>query len=143
MNWGKGIVLAFTLFIIFIVSIVVRVFSEDFDLVADNYYAKELYFEKKQEKQANLRELGKKIVVTQEKNQVLFDFSDINGLTKGQIYFYHLSKKMNDVKANIDLRGGKKQIIDKKQLVKGAYKIIFDWSANGKEYFQQEQIYIQ
>ena len=38
MNWGKGVTIAFVLFVGFIMFMVVGAFRQNFDLVADDYY---------------------------------------------------------------------------------------------------------
>ena len=47
MNWGNRIILVFVCFIAFILSMVTRAFQQDFDLVAEDYYAQELNYQKK------------------------------------------------------------------------------------------------
>ena len=44
MNWGKGIAIAMGAFMIFIVTLVVKVNSVNFELVSDTYYEDELLF---------------------------------------------------------------------------------------------------
>ena len=53
MNWGKGVTIAFILFVGFIMFMVVGAFRENFDLVSDDYYLEEINYQDKINQKAN------------------------------------------------------------------------------------------
>ena len=140
MNWGNRIVLAFVLFAAFIGYMVVRAFQEDFDLVAEDYYAQEINYEDKMVKLANAKNSEQQISIKQETEYVLVEFSDQT--VSGTIEFYHPSKELFDKTYKINLKDGSQQIA-KEDLVPGNYRININWNAEGKDFLQESKIYIR
>ena len=61
----------------------------------------------------------------------------------GEIHFYHPARKDFDKRFPIARNEEGIQEITKSQLVKGLYRVNLTWTSNGKDYFQQENIFIQ
>jgi len=87
-NWGTGIVIAFALFMIFILSFVYKVQSNqkyDNELVTDEYYKKEATVQVDIEKKQNANALKNLVVIKKVKDGISvefpadFDYSKING----------------------------------------------------------------
>lgn len=140
MNWGNRIVVAFVCFAAFIGYMVVRAFQEDFDLVAEDYYAKEIAYQDKLDKLSNASKDEKTVSIVQTAQAITLTFTD---KAKGEIQFYHPSRKLFDRSFDIALNNGLQQSIDKEDLVPGNYRINISWKVDGKEYLQQSSIYIQ
>ena len=140
MNWGNKIVLAFILFAACIGYMVVRAFQENFDLVAEDYYAKEIAYQQKLNKLSNTSEDGKEVQVQQTPESVLLTFPD---KAEGEIHFYHPSRKMFDRTFEISLKDDLKQSINKSELIAGNYRVNITWKTNNIDYLQQSSIYIQ
>ena len=140
MNWGNRIVLAFACFAAFIGYMVVGAFQEDFDLVAEDYYAKELNFEQKMIKRANMEELGKPIEITQAVSHLELIFPE--GEASGTIEFYHPSREMFDRSYPIALTNGA-QKISKEELVPGNYRVNIHWSDGDRQLLHESKVYIQ
>ena len=65
-NWGTGIVIAFALFITFILSYVFKVQSNDkydHELVVEDYYKKEMLVQGNIERQQNANALANKVII--------------------------------------------------------------------------------
>ena len=140
MNWGNRIVVAFVLFAAFIGYMVVKAFQEDFDLVAEDYYAQEINYEQKMVKLANAESLGKKVDSRQEAKNLVFKFPDRN--VSGTVQFYHPSREIFDKTFDITPSEGL-QVISKQELIPGNYRININWNADGKDYLQESKIFIQ
>ncbi|WP_420318564.1 FixH family protein [Ekhidna sp.] len=141
MNWGNKIVVAFILFAAFIGYMVVRAFQEDFDLVAEDYYAQEINYQQKLNKLANAADKEKSVIVKQKGDEIFLTFPDAQA--EGSIHFYHPSRKMFDREFEIDLTAGKTQKIDRSQLIAGSYRVNITWQTADQDYYQQSSIYIQ
>lgn len=141
MNWGHRIVLAFVLFAAFIGYMVVRAFQEDFDLVAEDYYAQEINYQSKLEKLSRTADAGKEVQVKQVGSEVVLTFpaSDITG----EIVFYHPSRKIFDRSFAIATSEDAKQVISGDELIAGNYRVKISWTNEGQEYYQQSSIYLQ
>lgn len=139
MNWGNRIVVVFILFATFIGYMVTRAFQEDFDLVAEDYYAQEINYEQKLVKLANAQSQNE-IEIDQDVETVRITFPDQNA--EGTIEFYHPSRKMFDKTYQIALNEGS-QLITKEELVPGNYRVNINWSVDGKDYLQESKIFIR
>ena len=140
MNWGNRIVLVFVAFAAFIGYMVVRAFQEDFDLVAEDYYAQEINYQDKLNKLSNAAGEGKSVLVKQRNGEIALTFPDKEA--EGTIHFYHPSSKIFDRNFQITLKDGV-QNIDRSELIAGSYRVNITWKANDMDYFQQSSIYIQ
>ncbi|MFK7952213.1 MAG: FixH family protein [Ekhidna sp.] len=141
MNWGKSIVLAFVLFAAFILFMVVRAFQEDFDLVAEDYYAQEIGYQKKLEQKANYEKLDTKVLVQLNAENVSITFPE-DQQPKGEIHVYHPSHKALDKRFEINTTNSNQQVVSMNEFIQGQYRINITWESGGVEYFQQEKIYI-
>lgn len=141
MNWGHKIVVAFVLFAAFIGYMVVRAFQEDFDLVAEDYYAQEINYQDKIDKLNRTAVAEKEVLVQQVGKNVEITFP--SGNVSGEIQFYHPSRKIFDRSFPISLDVSAKQTISGEELIAGNYRVKISWENEGEEYYQQSSIYIQ
>ena len=142
-NWGTKIALSFVLFGVFILYMVVQAFREDFDLVTENYYQEELQYQERIQEKANLLQSGDEIVIESNEKDVLFKFPESFSEAEGIIYFYHPSRKLFDKTFQVALNEQNQQSINTEELVKGRYKVKVSWKADGLNYFQEKEIYLQ
>jgi len=144
-NWGTGIVIAFGLFMTFILFFVFKVQSDskyDNELVVDEYYKQELKFEKQMEKEQNASDMSEKIEISTSEAgiQILFP-SDLNlTLIQGKVSLYRPSNKKLDFEVPISL-SGPHLLIPKNTLVGGRWDISIDWTYDGKEFLNKKTIY--
>lgn len=140
MNWGYKIVVAFICFAAFIGYMVVRAFQENFDLVAEDYYAQEISYQDKLNKLSNAAEDDKTVMVRQVGGEIELTFPEN---AKGKIHFYHPSRKLFDKTYDINLSNEYVQLVKKSDLVPGSYRVNITWNSDKEEYYQQTKIYIQ
>ena len=144
-NWGTGIVIAFGLFIIFILSFVYKVQSNqkyDNELVTKDYYKKEALVQGDIEKQENANALTNKVTIEKTADGVKiqfpadFDYSKING----KVSLYRPSSQKLDFEINISL-SSPHLLIPKSNLAGGLWDISIDWNYDGVDYLNKETIY--
>lgn len=140
MNWGKGIVFAFIGFAGFIGYMVTRAFQEDFDLVTEDYYAREINYQQKLVKLANTKAKGAKVSISQGSEQIAIEFAN-RGAT-GTIEFYHPSRELFDKVYTIELKN-RKQLIEKSDLIAGNYRVYIDWTVNGQHFLQESKLFVR
>lgn len=140
MNWGNRIVLAFVCFAGFIGYMVTRAFQEDFDLVTEDYYAREINYDQKLLKLSNTKSTGRSVVITQETDHIRVEFPD--KYADGTIEFYHPSRQLFDKTFEINLREGVQRIA-KVDLVRGNYRVNISWKADGGDFLQESKIFIR
>lgn len=146
-NWGTGIVIAFGLFIVFILSFVYRVQSNqkyDNELVTDEYYKKEALVQGDIEKQENANALTNKVTIekTAEGMKIQFpadfDYSKING----KVSLYRPSSQKLDFEISISL-SSPHLLIPKSNLAGGLWDISIDWEYDGVKYLNKDSFRIE
>lgn len=145
LSWGKGILITYLGFVSGIAFLVYRSTVEKIDLVTDNYYEKTLIYQKQIDKLNNTMSLMKKIKIEYpdiEENSYLNITYPIKP-DKGEIVFYRPSDASSDFSIDVSADECLLQKIDLKHVKKGLWKLKFEWSSSGVEYFQEEVILIQ
>ena len=141
-NWGTGIVIAFGLFIIFILSFVYKVQSNqkyDNELVTKDYYKKEALVQGDIEKQENANALTNKVTIEKTAEgmkiqfPVDFDYSKING----KVSLYRPSSQKLDFEIPISL-SSPHLLIPKSSLAGGLWDISITWNYDGVEYLNKD-----
>ncbi|WP_296682816.1 FixH family protein [Flavobacterium sp.] len=145
-NWGTGIVIAFGLFMAFILYFVIEVQSNskyDNDLVVEEYYKHDAQFGKEMQRTQNAQNLVEKpkVIVTQEGVLITFPSVFVPKKIKGTVSLYRPSNKKMDFEIPISI-SEPTLLIPKKSLVGGRWDINMEWQYEGKSYLTKETIYI-
>ena len=145
-NWGTGIVIAFGLFMIFILSFVYKVQSNqkyDNELVTDEYYKKEATVQADIEKKQNANALKNLVVIKEVEEGISvefptdFDYSKING----KVSLYRPSSQKLDFEIPISL-SSPHLLIPKSNLAGGLWDISIDWEYDGVKYLNKNSFRI-
>ena len=146
-NWGTAIVIAFALFMSFILFFVFRVQSDskyDNELVTEEYYKKEATVQNDINSQKNANALSKKVKINNASEGITVSFPKDLDFTKikGTVSLYRPSNQKLDFVSPITLSGFD-LLIPKKNLVGGLWDITVEWSYDGKTYLNKEEVYFQ
>ena len=146
-NWGVGIVIAFGLFITFILYFVVMVQSDskyDNDLVVEEYYKHDAKFGDEMARIQNVEDLAQKPTINVVSNEVEIVFPKIfvPKNIKGKVSLYRPSNKKLDFQIPISLSDATTLLIPIKSLVGGRWGVNMEWQYDGKSYLSKETIYI-
>lgn len=138
MNWGKGIVIALTLFIGFISFLVVKIMSQDVDLVSEDYYKQEIDYEARIQKEQNGLNNAAKIELIDQEAYVVVQLPDSSSLTNVVLNL----KRPNDEKLDksFKIEGTKTFMLPKSSLEKGKYDLTIDYTINGEECLMKKVI---
>ena len=146
-NWGTSIVIAFALFMTFILYFVFQVQSNskyDNDLVVDEYYKHDAHFGEEMIRIQNANNLVQKPIITVSKLGITIvfpnDFDPKN--IKGKVSLYRPSNKKLDFEIPISL-SNPTLLIPISNLVGGRWDINMEWQYIGKQYLTKEIIYIK
>ncbi len=137
-NWGTAIVLAFIGFISFILFFVVKMNTNEkyeHDLVTEEYYKKELAFQKEIDAEQNAKNLKKDISTRKTAEGLIIYFPEDIDVDKisGTIMMYRPSNKKLDFKIPIRLSHAE-LIIPNHQLIKGRWNMTIDWTYDNASY---------
>jgi nitrogen fixation protein FixH len=143
-NWGTGIVLAFIGFIGFILFFVIRMNMDDranHDLVSEEYYKKELSFQKDidAEKQANALIYQLQLKRAEEGLQIQFPEDMDPSKITGTVSLYRPSNKHLDFDLPVSLSNSHLLIPDK-SLLDGRWDISIRWSYEGKDFLVKKSM---
>lgn len=143
-NWGTGIVIAFAVFITFILYFVFKVQGDstyDHEMVTEEYYKKEIGYQEQLDKQQNAYNLKEKVRITstEEGLQIAFpesfDYREING----KVSLYRPSNQKLDFDMPISLSTSN-LLIPKTKLVGGRWDISIEWNYKDKSYLNKEKV---
>jgi FixH len=144
-NWGTSIVIAFGMFMLFILYFVYKVQSDskyDNELVVEEYYKHDAKYQEELEKLQNSNNLSEKpkIIKTADGLEISFPANlDIKNIT-GNVSFYRSSNKKLDFEVPISFSGSTLHIPNKK-LLGGLWDISINWNYNKVDYITKETIY--
>ncbi|MBT8394199.1 MAG: FixH family protein [Bacteroidia bacterium] len=143
-NWGTSIVIAFILFIAFIMYFVISMMTNkklDHDLVTEQYYEQELLHQQEIDKENNAKKLIQNVNWKKTSEGILISFPkniDYKNIT-GKVFLYRPSNKKLDSEIIISL-SDYNLLIPKTRLLDGRWNIKVDWKYNGKSYLYKESI---
>ncbi len=136
-NWGTGIFLTYSAFVIFMLSLVFMSMQQKIDLVTENYYTKGVAFQSQINEKNNVAALTEKPTIKQLENgtiELKFPTSEKN--IKGEIAFFRPSDKDLDFTIPIDLQNTSSQIITQK-IQYGLWRVKLSWTQKGKKFYQE------
>lgn len=145
LNWGKSIVIAFALFIGFILYFVFKVQSNskyDNELVVEEYYKHDAKYGDEMVLLQNTVSLVEKpsIKILPAAIEIVFPEQFNPQKVSGKVSFYRPSAKKLDFSSLLKL-SGQSMLIPKKDLAGGRWDISLSWNYEGKSYLMKQQIY--
>lgn len=146
-NWGTGIVIAFALFMSFILYFVFEVQSNskyDNDLVVEEYYKHDSHFQDEMARIQNAHDLQQRPSITYTENgvKIAFPATFENDKIKGNVSLYRPSNKQFDFNTQIVLINSS-LLIPQKKLIKGRWDVNMEWEYKGTKYLSKEVIYVK
>jgi nitrogen fixation protein FixH len=144
-NWGTGVVIAFGVFMSFILFFVFSVQSNhkyDNELVVTEYYKKEAQAQQNIDEEQNAHDLKNKVAIQSVAEGITIDFpADFDYKTiQGTVSLYRPSNQKLDFEVPISL-SSPHLLIPKSNLVGGRWGITIDWNYQGKKYLNKEEVY--
>jgi hypothetical protein len=138
MNWGKGIIVALSLFVGFILFLVITLMRQDVDLVSEDYYKQEIDYEARIQKEQNGLNNAAKIKIVNQKSFIIIQLPDSIDLTNVLINL----KRPNDEKLDksFKIEGTKTFMLPKASLEKGKYDLTIEYTINGEECLMKKAI---
>jgi hypothetical protein len=141
LNWGSGIAIGFSCFVIFMSALVIESFRQNFDLVHEDYYGEELKYQDRINRGMQSSGLTGKVTYELSATEIVINFPEEikKENISGEVLFFRPSDKKMDVKSYIHLNDGR-QHFQLNQFSKGLYKMQINWEAAGTKYYNEETI---
>jgi hypothetical protein len=139
MNWGKGIIGGMILFMLFIIGMVVHMFSMPEDEYDKKYYEKGLSYD---------RDYNRAKQVITDKAQPLIEADSccievsFPQTVLGQVKLTRPSSGIVDKVIAIDNKNGQPVQILTAGMPKGKWQLRFEWTSNNKAYLYQKEVFL-
>jgi len=142
LNWGWGIGIFYSLFVIVLVGVVYMTTFYKPDMVSADYYKDEQAFQLQIDKKNNTKklEIKPKLNILENKIEVVFDANQKNA--EGKIIFFRPSDSKQDKEFDIKLNREGIQEINTSTLVRGKWLIKLDWKDQDKEYYWDFEVFL-
>ena len=142
MNFGKWIVVAFVLFATFIATLVTVCVRQDISLVSKDYYADELNYQGQIQRLNNTAQLQERPVIKVVNHTLHIEFNQLDKMENGTLKLFCPSNAKMDRDFKVSPSHPQVQSFNLDALQKGMYRAKLSWKMNGKEFYQEEVIYI-
>jgi hypothetical protein len=146
MSWGWRIFFVFIVFVVFILFMVFKAVKQDFHLVTDDYYEKEIRYQGEIDRIRNARTLKQQILIEYQPamNQVRLTYpEDQKDAIKGKIYFFRPSDSGEDQEFIIEPDEDGIQIIRVKSFKKGLWQLKISWAYGSMNYQEEKNLILQ
>ncbi|MBI1287351.1 MAG: hypothetical protein GC178_07195 [Flavobacteriales bacterium] len=139
MGWGTRIALFYGSFVAFMLFMVYMAVNQDFDLVADDYYEQEIAYQERIDQMNNANSDGQKVTITKAADAYQLAFSEKAEDVKIQFF-----RPSDDTKDILLVKDAVESVlaVPSSQLIAGKYLVKVEWKANGKTYFQQDDLFV-
>jgi hypothetical protein len=142
MNFGNWIVVAFILFATFIATLVTVCVRQDVSLVSKDYYKEELGYQEQIHRLNNTASLAAKPVIKVVNQTLQVKFNQSEKIENGELKLFCPSNTKMDRIFTVTTSNETTRTFDINSLQKGMYRAKLFWKMNGKEFYQEEVIYI-
>ena len=143
LNWGFGIFVFYSSFVVFMLFLVYMSFQQKVDLVSEDYYQLELEYQDIIAKKINANKLVPGLVYTIEEMSISFSFPDQQNNIQGDIIIYRPSDKTFDKAYKIKLDARKQMSIRVENSPQGLYKMMVTWMNDSIGYYVEKDIYLK
>ena len=143
LNWGFGIFVLYTGFVLFILFLVFRSSQEKVDLVTEDYYQKELEYQEVIIEKTNAENLENGLTYKLDKNEIEFSFPEEHLNVLGKIQIYRPSNDRFDQFFEIKLDNQNKMLVNLGNTPMGLYKMMIKWNNDAIGYYVEKDIYLK
>ena len=145
LNWGTGIVIALSIMIIGMLTLVYIATRQDYFLVEKDYYQKGINYQGQIDRINNLNKLREKPQLIQEGQSLKLQLPAWfqNKTIEGEILIYSPVDEKLDKTTAIKLNESLQQTISLQDTKPGRYTVKLDWQADNTPYYWEQQITVE
>lgn len=145
-NWGTGIFLAVTVFVIATLSVVSYFISLDFYLVSNDHYEEGVEYQTTIDGQERARNLENPVLVLFDEPtvsiKIFFPEELRTDSLSGSATFYRPNDSELDRKYSLQINEDGQQIIPVSDFEKGRWKLTLEWKQDSLIYIEEKNIFI-
>lgn len=139
-SWGIKIAAVYIIFVLLVLGTVIFSTTQDVNLVAEDYYQKEIAYQQQIDKLKRTSRLSEKVFVKLDskflKIKMPADFKD--KYVKGDLVLYRPSDNKQDFQTQLALNSNLEHTLSVENFEKGLWKLQLDWEADGLDYFHEQ-----
>ena len=141
LNWGHKIAIVYTIFVGFMVFMLVLSMQEDHELVTQDYYEQELQVQKKIEANKNLKNAGYIVEITPSNGELIIQLQGIKSPqnTVGKIHLYKPDDSSLDESIDLNINEAGAMTIKPKGKG-GRYTVSLDFEVGGVPFYREKDI---
>lgn len=145
MNWGYKIAIVIGMFLVGMLGMVYYASIQTNDMIDDNYYQKELEYQQVIDAQKNLAAITSDNIMSQSMFDVVITLplGTFEQMTKGQVELLRNDSKDKDFLLEIKPDGFNRRTIPKSSLSKGMYRARIRWTNGDKEFYREENVFVE
>ncbi|MBE0642464.1 MAG: FixH family protein [Bacteroidetes bacterium] len=145
--WAVGTTIVIAVFLVATITLVVIISQQDYDLVTQNYYEKDLGYQKEIDTRQRTGALDEKPRLELDRTAKVCNVSfpsraDYSGIS-GEVVFYRISDANRDLRHPLSLTPEGRQYISVSGLQPGQWIAKLRWTEGGQEYYIEERIYLE
>ncbi len=142
LNWGMSIAIFYLLFMVIMISMVVKASNNRVELVQEDYYNKDLNYEafRKSRQNATALEASVIIKVDRKSDELQINFPAQETAITGEVVLYRPSNDRLDKKIFLNLDSNNHMAIPTGRLAKGLWKVQLTWHREDQNYYQEQTI---
>jgi len=141
MNFGHGIIIAMSAFVIFILSLIFSFMRQNVDLEYNDYYVRELVFNETKEATENGLPFVNNLQIESENGQLnLFFDENFPQFDQAELHFYRADNAAWDLNKNIGQ--GRLHQFSLDEFHKGKYELRMDWKIDEEQYSIRKTIWV-
>ncbi|GAB1442086.1 hypothetical protein MASR2M39_09210 [Ignavibacteriales bacterium] len=145
LNWGHGIAIFLVVFLLLNIAVVLYTFSQDVELVTDNYYERELKYEDQIIRERRGMDLPDSLKINLNNSTLIISYpsSLLKNTLNGNIHLYRPDQKKFDYNIKIDYDSEGQQKINMEGKAPGKWKISILLSDGSLDYLFKKDIYLR
>ena len=144
MNWGKGITIGITVFVVATLSVVSYLISLDFYLVNQDYYQDGVEYQNVIDAKDRAKQMDEQVLIlfddTRTAVRIVFPESVHTTAENGLVNLYRPNTPDMDPALDLFFEAGSTHIIPLDGLDKGKWKLDLSWFIDGKHYIIQKDL---
>lgn len=135
--WGYGIAAVYTTFALATLGIVAFTMTQKVELVAQDYYAKEVKYEQQINRQRQTNGLEQQLTCALSADGQFVKLQFPAQAAHGTILFYRPSESALDQEFVIAPEANDAQLLPTAKLAKGVWRVKVTWSSEGHEFYNE------
>lgn len=143
LNWGTGIAIFYSCFVLAMIFMVIKSSQNQSHLVQEHYYQKDLNYESFRQKRQNATNMSEQVEIKFAGSQKLIHitFPEQMSEATGKVSLYRPSNKYLDKTFDLKLNEQSSMSIPvSKEMARGLWKVKVDWNSKGQQYYSEENL---